>query len=302
VTRLLGTELLRTASRRLVRVGALLAVAAVVLTAVLVAVNSHTPTAADIAEAARQRDQLIQACIRENAGGLPPDEAEGFCNQIYPPEAFESSGNVFHLSGLPGVVQGVSLVTVVGGWIIGASLIGAEWAAGTITTFLTWEPRRLRVLAAKLVAVTIVVLLLSFVLLGLFAGAMWLVALTRGSTAVDPGFLRSLGGSILRCSLLSALGGVLGASIAMVARNAAASMAAGFLYLGVVEALIRGFKPSLARWLIGTNGAIVVIGRDDGINMAPIHVSLAVASVTLLAYGAVLVFLAAVSFRARDVN
>jgi hypothetical protein len=296
-------------SRRVVKVGTLLAVAAIVVTAGLTALNSHPPTAAQTAEAERQRNQLIQECIAGNTGGggngvggLTRDQAEEVCNQAYPPGAFDTSGTVFHLSGLSGIVQGVSLVTVVGGWILGASLVGAEWAAGTITTFLTWEPRRLRVLTAKLFAAMLLVLVLSLVLLSLFAAAMWLVALTRGSTLVDDGFLRSLGGSILRCSLLSAGAGVLGASIAMIARNAAASMASGFVYLGVVEALIRGFKPSLARWLIGSNGVIVVTGKDTGINPFSDHVSLAAASITLLAYAAALVVMAGLSFRARDVN
>jgi ABC-2 type transport system permease protein len=305
VTGLLRAELIRAVSRRLVKVGTLLAVAAIVVTAALTALTSHSPTAAQAAETERQRKQFIQECIDGNAGagGMTQDQAEQVCNQAYPPGSFDSSGNVFHLSGLSAIVQGVSLITIVGGWILGASLVGAEWAAGTITTFLTWEPRRLRVLAGKLFAAMLLVLVLSFVLLSLFAAAMWLVALTRGSTmGVEEGFLRSLGGSILRCSLLSAGAGVLGASIAMIARNAAASMASGFVYLGVVEALIRGFKPSLARWLIGNNGLIVVTGNDPGLDPVSDHVSLAVASITLLGYAAALVVLAGISFRARDVN
>jgi ABC-2 type transport system permease protein len=304
VIALLGAELLRAWSRRLVRVGALLAVAAVVVTAGLTALNSHAPTPAEVAQAEAQRNALIQECIEGNVGdgGLTTEQAEEICIQSFPEEAFDSSGPVFHLSGLPGIVQGVSLVTIVGGWILAASLVGAEWAAGTITTFLTWEPRRLRVLAAKLFAALLLVLVLSLVLLSLFAAAMWFVALTRGSTVVDPGFLGSLGGSILRSSLLSAGAGVLGASIAMIARNAAASMAAGFVYLGVVEALIRGFKPSLARWLVGNNGLIVVTGKDLGLDPFADPVSLATASLTLVAYAAALVVIAGVSFRARDVN
>jgi ABC-2 type transport system permease protein len=304
VTGLLRAELLRAVSRRLVKVGTMLAVAAIVVTAALTALTSHSPTAAQAAETERQRKQFIQECIDGNSGGggMTQDQAEQFCNQAYPSGAFDSSGNVFHLSDLPAIVQGVSLITIVGGWILGASLVGAEWAAGTITTFLTWEPRRLRVLAGKLFAAMVLVLVLSLALLSLFAAAMWLVALTRGSTVVEQGFLRSLGGSILRSSLLSAGAGVLGASIAMIARNAAASMASGFVYLGVVEALIRGFKPSLARWLIGNNGLIVVTGKDPGLDPISDHVSLAAASITLLAYATALVVLAGISFRARDVN
>ncbi|MGH2718762.1 MAG: hypothetical protein ACRDJU_09310 [Actinomycetota bacterium] len=35
----------------------------------------------------------------------------------------------------------------------GATFIGGEWAAGTMTLLLAWEPRRLPVMAAKLASV-----------------------------------------------------------------------------------------------------------------------------------------------------
>ena len=40
--------------------------------------------------------------------------------------------------------------------VLGASAVGAEYRAGTVTTILTWEPRRVRLLAARLGAVAIV--------------------------------------------------------------------------------------------------------------------------------------------------
>jgi hypothetical protein len=285
-----------------VKVAIVLALVAVALTAVLVALNSRGPDPNVVAAVQAQRNQLISQCVdRRVSRGADPVRAQAVCESRFPLQYFGVGDRMFHLSGLVGIVQGISLVTVVGGWIIGASLVGAEWGAGTVTTQLTWESRRGRVLAGKLVASALVVFLLAAILLGAFIGAMWLVAITRGTTATDPGFLRSLSATLLRSSALSALAAIFGAAIATVARNTAASMASGFLYLGVVEALIRGFRPSVSRWLLGSNGAIVVTGHDS-VNEPFAHVSLEIAVLTVLAYGAILVLAAASSFRGRDVN
>ena len=58
----------------------------------------------------------------------------------------------YALVGLPDVLMGTSLVLVSVGWMLGASAIGADWHAGHLTTILTWEPRRGRVLFAKIAA------------------------------------------------------------------------------------------------------------------------------------------------------
>ena len=43
---------------------------------------------------------------------------------------------------------------VAAAWLLAASFVGAEWHAGTMGTLLTWEPRRLYVLGAKVAALT----------------------------------------------------------------------------------------------------------------------------------------------------
>jgi hypothetical protein len=49
----------------------------------------------------------------------------------------------------PRRAAGTSLVLSSVGWMLGASAIGADWHAGHVTTILTWEPRRGRVLSRR---------------------------------------------------------------------------------------------------------------------------------------------------------
>ena len=59
------------------------------------------------------------------------------------------------------------------GWALGASLVGAEFASRSMTTLLTWEPRRGRVFVTKAVAVRRRMAVLALVVLALVALAMW---------------------------------------------------------------------------------------------------------------------------------
>ena len=43
-----------------------------------------------------------------------------------------------------GTVLIAAVFLLLGGVFAGAAVAGAEWRAGTITTVLTWEPRRVR--------------------------------------------------------------------------------------------------------------------------------------------------------------
>ena len=54
--------------------------------------------------------------------------------------------------------------------LLGASAVGAEYRAGTVTTILTWEPRRTRLLLARIGAAVIVGMLLFVVVHAVFIG------------------------------------------------------------------------------------------------------------------------------------
>ena len=60
---------------------------------------------------------------------------------------------------------------LIGAVVGGASMIGAEWRAGTFVTLLTWQPDRRRVAIAKLLACGIVATAVAVVLQVLFTAA-----------------------------------------------------------------------------------------------------------------------------------
>jgi ABC-type transport system involved in multi-copper enzyme maturation permease subunit len=304
VRALLVVELRRAVLRRLVRVALIAGLIGIGIASVLSAVNSHGPTDAQLAEGRRFYQDDLEHClagdfIRER--DLPPGQTmEEFCEEAVRFSNYVSN-NQIDLSGLPQIVSGTSILVILGALLIGASLVGAEWHAGTMTTLLTWEPRRLRVLTAKALAAAIVTFALSVVLLTVLSGLIWLVAATRGVTEGLPGgFVADVMGGIARASAAAAVASIIGLAIAMIGRNTAAAIGLGFAYLGVVEQLVRGLRPAWQPALLGDNLAVFVDGGP--VELAGTLRTATGAALVVGCYTAAFFVIAAVSFRVRDVN
>ena len=308
MTSLLRAELRRATSRRLVRFGVAATLVAIVVAGAITAVNSHRPTSAELAQANEVFRTNMQQClsghyVREK--DLPPNTTfTEFCSKNVRPELFVAT-HQFELFGLPGILMGASPLLILGGLLVGASLVGAEWHAGTMTTLLTWEPRRIRVLIAKALVAAIVVVVLAILLQVVLSFVLWLVAATRGSTVETGGdWQRRVAGAILRVGGAASVASLIGLSIAMLGRNTAAALGLGFAYLGVLEGLIRGLRPAWQPWLLGDNVAVFVSGHATLLGLPPHDVTrtLEAAAAVAFGYAAVLLVLAGVGFRVRDVN
>lgn len=209
------------------------------------------------------------------------------------------TSNAFGLVDARAFIEGTSSLFAIAGWLIGASLVGAEWQAGTMTTLLTWEPRRLRVLAVKTLAAAIGVFVMVLLLDFLFTGLMALVAATRGTTeGTDASLVRSLVALDVRVAALSMFGAVLGVALATVTRNTGAALGISFVYLAIVEGIIRGLRPGWTAWLLGDNGSIFLIGRDN----PELGRSVWSAALVLVVWSAAFVSVATATFLARDVD
>jgi len=139
---------------------------------------------------------------------VPPQERPQFCEQQFIPPVQDRQ---FHYETLPIILVAMSPVAISLGWLLGASLVGAEWHAGTMATLLTWEPRRLRVLAAKLVAAGALAFTLAVGLQLLLGAALLPAGLLRGTTqGIDSSWMRSLSGVGLRVAGVSVLGAMMG--------------------------------------------------------------------------------------------
>jgi ABC-type transport system involved in multi-copper enzyme maturation permease subunit len=301
VTRLLRAEFRRFVARDVIRMFAVAVLIAIVIGGVILAVNSrnYPPDEA-------QYQTELQRCldgqyVPENRLPRRYDTMEQFCADNVRPEYYGRGDQRFALRELPHILQGAGLLVVIGGLLLGASFVGAEWHAGTVTTLLTWEPRRARVLAAKFVVAAVCVFVFMALLLVLFALALTLVASTRGITDhLGEHFLRSVAGTTLRVAACSSAGALVGAGIAMLTRSTAGAVAIGFGYLAVIEGFVRALRPGWQHYLLADNIAVVMTGDDSGIMRVP--VTFTHAAVTVVIWVAALTGAATVAFRSRDVN
>jgi hypothetical protein len=251
-----------------------------------------------------ETEAAVSNCISEmeriqevDAEGLPPEarsDPEGFCRQ-----QMVASDPRFRYADLPPVLRGLAVPLMMLGWLIGASSMGAEWHNRTITSLLTWEPRRVGVLVAKMAAAAMIVWVWVALLQVVFLLAMYPTAALRGTLdGVDASWWAEVGGLLARAGLLAAVAAVLGLSIATVGRNTAAALGVGFVYLAVVENLIRAFKPEWSDWLIGENIDAFIQGAGGA---SPLEHSWIAAGLLVLAYTAAIFCGALVFFRRAEV-
>ena len=300
-------ELRRVLARRMVRVLALLAAAAIALAGVLTFLNSEKLPPEELAARRVAAEGRVAACIagqqpetvRQMPDGPPPGASSRaeFCR-------FAAGGvddSRFRLRSVKGILQGTTAPLVVVAWLIGASVIGSDWQSRTMTTLLTWEPRRTRVLLTKAFACIVVACGFALLVELLLAGALLPSAYLRGTTAGTGGdWLRSVLGVLLRGTGLVAIAAAVGFSVASVGRNTAAALGLGFAYFLVIENVVGSFLEDFRRWLILGNAIVLVSGEDSGGDEV-IGRSVIMAAVYLTAVAIGFLAAATAIFRRRDV-
>jgi hypothetical protein len=212
----------------------------------------------------------------------------------------------FGLHSLRDVFAGTTAPIALAAWIVGASAVGAEWHTGSMTTTLTWEPRRIRLLVAKAAAVVLFVVVATVVVQAALGLALAPAALKApdvrfcfGVCEARPAWFPAAAGIVLRGAALSAVLGAVGFSIASIGRNTAASVGVGFGYLLVVEGLLAALVSWLQPVLITPN-AVVFVGGDPLGQMG--LSSPGAAGLLLAAYGVGALAAALLVFRVRDVT
>lgn len=263
MSRLVWVEIRRLSARRLVRL-LLAALLAGLLTGItIVAVHSNRDLAAARAAAAREAQSItlppgVSGCPGSQGAGPPPPGVS--CR----PTAAEFYVDPrFHFAkGAPGILVGAVVASALVAAVAGASVIGAEWAAGTFAGLLVWEPRRLRVVAAKLTALVVVFAGVGIAAIAVMVAGAWLVAATRGTLAgTDPHLLRELVLRGARGVAIVALVAALAGALASLLRSTAGTLGVlgGYLILG--ENAIRGLHPQWTRWLLGPNLGALLVGH-----------------------------------------
>jgi hypothetical protein len=198
-----------------------------------------------------------------------------------------------------GILTVAALFLALGAAICGASVAGAEWKAGTITTVLTWEPSRLRLHAARTMSAAILAFLIGTALQVVFLAALLPAVWAHGNSAgTDGEWWSSLLFAMVRISFVTALVAVLALSIATIGRNTVAALVAISAWALIAEGLIRGYKPGLARWLISENVGTVVPWStiSDRFHRGP-----GTALATLVLYLVIAAAVATLTFTRRDI-
>jgi ABC-2 type transport system permease protein len=251
--RLLASELLRFRSRRLVVVLLVGVLIATVVGLVIAAWQSTPPTGEVRAAAQAEADQQFRFCMNDFREEDVEGSLEEFCR--------ENAGNAtsympshLALAELPQILEGISSITSILGLVIGASFVAVSWQTGTISTIFTWEPRRLRWFAARVVVLTIGVFVMTALIVAFLSAGLALTAMLRGSTVgVGVEWWTDVLLTWLRVALAAAISGVIGGAVAAVGRHTSAALGVVFVWTAVIEGLIRGLRPLWTPWLLGEN-------------------------------------------------
>jgi hypothetical protein len=252
--RLIASELLRFRSRRLVvvlLVGALLATA---VGLVIAAFDSTPPTDAQIAAARVRAREEYASCLTADYEGVQfQGTLEEFCREYFgDPSDYMPSH--LKLADLPEVLEGISSITSILALVVGASVVAVSWQTGTISTIFTWEPRRLRWFAARILVIAAGVFVMTIVIVAFVSAGLAIAAMLRGSTVgTDGGWPSDVLTTSLRVSAAAAAAALIGGGVAAAGRHTSAALGVVFVWTAVIEGLIRGFRPLWSPWLLGDN-------------------------------------------------
>ena len=207
----------------------------------------------DAAEPSFQRE--LRRCERHPERYLGPDTPADLCEEQMMPQPewylYRSELSLHEEKGDTGL--GVLLVVAGIMIIIGTTFAGADWASGSVSNQVLFEPRRTRVWLAKAGAVLGATLVASAVIVGLFWAALHLVARSRGieTGASVQDEIRWMAG---RGVLLAGAGALGGYALTMLVRHTVGTLAIMFGYAIAGEALTAALPVEGAgRWGLSHN-------------------------------------------------
>ena len=266
--RLLGVELTRLRWRRAVL---LLLVACLVVPALIFAAtawNTRPPSAADLAQAQQQVEQLrgqqdirreVRSC-EQHPGRFGASSADDCENAVGPQLSWFLSRSPLDIADLSRTLWPTVIVLLAGLlMLVGTTFAGADWNSGSMSNQLLFEPRRWRVWAAKATAVFVVAVATSAVVLALFWVAFALLASSRGIDTA-PHVTAFIRGESLRGVVLAACAALGAFSLTMFFRSTVATLGVLFAVTLVASLVLAGLGIS-EKWFPHINvGAWVLDG------------------------------------------
>jgi ABC-2 type transport system permease protein len=199
--------------------------------------------------------------------------------------------------------------------ILGVLGFGSEYRWGTLKTLLTQRPGRLRVFAAKLLALAAVLVVFVLVVFALGALASYAIAVREGADIAWPSTWLLLRG-IAAGWLILAVWAAFGVLLAVLSRGTALAIGIGILYALVIEGLLSALATQvslfdrLVEFFVRANGYSLVVplgvSSDDAGDRGPgsfsgPFVAGEQALLVLASYLVVFIVVAALLLRRRDV-
>lgn len=325
--RLLGAEFRRLLARRFTRILIALALLGYLVAIGVLWTQYHQNSPADLAQATAQRDQQftgyqqsVQQCLSgtggsaDKCGPLPTKD-------MFPPDQYLQY-RPFQPRDVDAYTVAVGVAVALAAFLLAATFIGAEWSSKNLIAWLFYEPRRLRLMGAKVLALVGVVAVLAVAAQLIWTLTAHLLISQRGvpvgPETAGPGFdhfWSDVALTQLRAGALALPALLLGFGLASLIRNTAAALGVAFVYVAVVESVLRGFTPGTQPYLFTVNveawirrGGTTVYGdpvfdpAQNAVVPQQIHVSNLHGGVGLLLYGGVVLAVALLAFRRRDIS
>jgi ABC-type transport system involved in multi-copper enzyme maturation permease subunit len=180
--------------------------------------------------------------------------------------------------------------------IIGTLGMTQELRHQTLTSTLLAEPRRNRVMVAKLAAYAVVGAIYGVVGVAFgYALAFALLPFKDHAAVPTDALLQIAGGAVLGCALFA----VLGVAIGTLVRNQIAAVLGVLVWVLLIEALVVAFLPSVGKWLPG--GALQGVLQTTGFNGNE-YLPVWGGALVLVGWTVFFAVLAAVTTQRRDVT
>jgi ABC-2 type transport system permease protein len=279
VINLLRSEWIKFRSVRSTLITLLIAGALVVLVAVLTA--NHLNSESD-----NIRCEPTSSITTETTVPVDPNAPDGFstCGDGY---TAVTGAQTTHLSDVTG---GVVFAALLFG-VLGVQVIGQEYRFNTIRPTFTAAPRRLKVVAAKLIVVCGSCALIAAAMVGFC----WLAGSVMLEQFQIDGTDRRIAWGIVVFSVLWSAAGL---GVGAIVRQPIAGILILVAESLVVEGLIGGIKPAAQKWLPFTNGLQMTYRGDESDSM---HLqSLLAGGIYFAAFCALLVAIGAILVNRRD--
>ncbi len=296
--RLLRAEMLRLRSRRLLRWLPFLLLAIVV--GLLWQVNEQNqPLPAGATTPAQAQCLIAQRDARAS------DPAADFhCGAFgVPTETFAQT--------FPQQISTIAFVLFAYALLSGATSTGYEVSTGSLSTWLMFEPRRLRVMASKCLAAALWMLPPSILTLGSYAAASWAIHVHYGRggqmTADDWLHLSAIAGRIV---LLTATIAAVGAAVTLLVRytGAAVAILSGWAVMELLFPQLDSVSwlllPNIKGWMLGgfSYEAITCSTPTGACTMQMLLLPFGHSTLYLSTIACSLFILAAVVFKRRDIS